>query len=131
MTQPHASDEAVYSWAFLRDWALDFLIEYMTKGRSAALRMSTAIDEQRLDAGNWDARDAVQYLIGVISEPVGSVLDLEHEREYFARCAPVFASQMEPRSIVVECSRILLKMEERTELATRRGRASPEAGHLR
>ena len=105
----------MYSWEFLRRWALDFVIEYMTEGRSAALQMSNALDQQRLCAGDRDARDAVQFLTDVISEAAGAVLDAEHERKYFAECGRAFVQEKDPKSIVVECSRILGRMEEGTE----------------
>ena len=107
--------ESTYSWEFLRGWSLDFVIEYMTKGRSAALQMCNALDHERLCAGDWDARDAVQFLTSVITEAPGDVLDAEHERTYFAECGRAFARQTDPKQIVVECSRILLRMEEGTE----------------
>lgn len=112
MTFRGATDEAGYSWEFLRGWALDFVIEYMTEGRSAALRMCAGIDAQRLNAGNWDARDAIQFLTEIIAEPPGEVLDTHHERMYFAECAQTFVQETDPKSIVRECSRILGRMEE-------------------
>jgi hypothetical protein len=112
MTLRAALYETGYSWEFLRAWALDFIIEYMTVGRSTALRMCGQIDEQVLNAGDWDARDAVQFLTEVIAEAPGAVLDAEHERKYFAECARAFAQEREPKSLVRECSRILLRMEE-------------------
>ena len=108
---------AEYSWKFLRGWALDFAIEYMTRGRSAARAMCTAIDDQRLNTGDWDARDAIQFLTDVIDEAPGAVLDQEHERKYFAECAQAFVREPDPKSIVIECSRILGRMEEGTEHA--------------
>ena len=109
--------EAEYSWGFLRGWALDFAIEYMTRGRSAARAMSAAIDDERLNAGDWDARDAIQFLTHVIDEAPGAVLDQEHERKYFAECAKAFVRGPDPKSIVIQCSRILGRMEEGTEHA--------------
>jgi hypothetical protein len=94
---------------FLRGWALDFAIEYMTRGRSAARAMCTAVDDQRLNAGGWDARDAIQLLTDVVDEAPGAVLDQEHERKYFAECAQAFVRESDPKSIVIECSRILGK----------------------
>jgi hypothetical protein len=115
MSRRNATEDVIYSWEFLRGWALDFVIEYMTEGRAAALQMCDAIDEQRLSAGDWDARDAVQFLTDVISEAPGAVLDAEHERGYFAECGRAFAQQSDPKRIAVECSRILIGMEEGTE----------------
>lgn len=115
MTSQDPIREEGYSWEFLRGWALDFVIEYMAKGHSAALCMCAAIDQQRLSAGDWDARDAVQFLTEVITEQPGSVLDAEHERRYFAECGRAFVQEMEPKSVVRECSRILGRMEESTE----------------
>jgi len=109
---------AGYSWEFLRAWALDFVIEYMTRGRAAARCMCAQIDPLRLNAGDWDARDAIQFLTDVVSEPAGAVLDEKHERKYFSTCAQSFVREKDPKAIVIECSRILGKMEEGTEPTT-------------
>ena len=106
-----------YAWEFLRRWALDFVVAYMTRGRSAALSMCSEIECQRLNAGDRDARDAIQFLTDVIDEAPGAVLDEEHERTYFAECAQAFLGEPHPKSIVIECSRILGRMEEGTEHA--------------
>jgi len=119
MVRSETTRETGYTWACLRNWALDFLIEYMTQGRSAALRMCAAIDHQRLNMGDRDARDAIQFLTDVIDEAPGAVLDQEHERKYFAECAQAFVREADPKSIVIECSRILGRMEEGTEQAIR------------
>jgi hypothetical protein len=116
MNQSDPTYDATYSWEFLRSWALDFVIEYMTEGRSSALQMRNGLDHQRLCAGDRDARDALHFLTDVITEAPGAVLDAEHERTYFAECGRAFARLADPKSIVVECSRILLRMEEGTEL---------------
>jgi hypothetical protein len=126
MDPGNRTPQAGYSWEFLRGWALDFLIEYMTQGRAAARRTCAAIDDRRLGAGDWDARDAIQFLTEVISEEPGSVLDDEHERKYFAGCARIFVEQTDPRSVVVECSRILGQMEEGTDQARLDHGSTPE-----
>ena len=118
MKSDNAPRPAGYSWEFLRGWALDFVIEYMTRGRSAARCMCADIDDQRLNAGDWDARDAIQFLTDVIAEPAGAVLDEEHEREYFSACAQIFVRTKDPKTIVIECSRILGRMEEGSEPTT-------------
>jgi hypothetical protein len=109
--------ETGYPWEFLRAWALDFIIEYMTVGRSSARRMCAQIDEEVLNAGDWDARDAVQLLTAVIAEVPDAVLDFEHERKYFGECGRAFAQEGEPKRVVRECSRILWRMEEVAERA--------------
>lgn len=120
-----------YSWEFLRGWALDFVIKYMTRGRSAARSMCSEIDDQCLNAGDWDARDAIQFLTDVIDEAPGAILDEGHERKYFNECAQAFLGQAQPKSIVIECSRILGRMEEGTKHArglVRRSRAAFGSG---
>ena len=117
MQSPQMTPDATYSWEFLRGWALDFLIEYMTQGRCAAQRMCAAVEQKCLNGGDRDARDAIQFLTEVISESPGAVLDETHERKYFSECARVFSQQREPKSIVIECSRILGRMEDGTEQA--------------
>lgn len=130
----NAAQRVGYSWEFLRGWALNFVIEYMTRGRSAAHSMCSEIDGQRLSAGDWDARDAIQFLTDVIDESPGAILDEGHERKYFAECAQAFLGQAQPKSIVIECSRILRRMEEGTEhvrgLVTNRDTPSA-SGHTR
>ena len=75
------------------------------------------------ERGDWDARDAVQFLIDIIDESPGAVLDQVHERKYFAECAPAFVQETDPKSIVIVCSRILGRMEEATEQARGRVRS--------
>jgi len=115
MDSGQTTPEVGYSWEFLRNWALDFLIEYMTQGRPVAHHACAAIDDRRLNASDRSARDAIQFLTDVISEPPGSILDEEYERKYFAECAQTFVRETDPKSIVVECSRILGRMEECTQ----------------
>ncbi len=115
MASRDATSETGYSWAYLRNWAIDFVIEYLSQGRAAAKQMGRSLDQERLNIGDWDARDAIQFLIDVIDESVDSVLSQKYERQYFEECAPLFAQDMTPKSIVVECSRILGRMEESTE----------------
>jgi hypothetical protein len=66
-----------------------------------------------------DSRDAIHFLTDVIDEAPGDVLDQDHERKYFAECAQVFVRERDPKPVVVECSRILGRMEEGTEQARR------------
>jgi len=73
---------------------------------------------------DWNERDAIQFLTDVVNEPVDGVLDQEFERQYFAECAGLFAGDMDPKSIVVECSRVLGRMEDCTEQAAPRDRAT-------